>query len=63
MILEITNFDAKKKVDNLTEMVRSGLFNNLDIEKDELNDNEISFTNKEAMVDFIYKNSILKFRK
>jgi hypothetical protein len=63
MMMEITEFDATKKVANLREMLQPGLFNNLGIKEKELNDNEISFRNKESMYDFIYKNIIREFRK
>ncbi len=63
MMLEITSFDAQKQVSTLTEMIQPGLFANLGIEVKELEENELSFRNKESMYDFIYKSSIRKFRK
>jgi len=30
MIYEITTFDATKKINNLSDMIKPGLFNNMD---------------------------------
>jgi hypothetical protein len=73
MIYEVTKFKAKEKPKDLPDMVRPGLFDNMQTneltgsskeeDKDsELMDKELKFADKEVLCDYIYE-IIHKFRQ